>query len=233
MGVTEMDRSTAGRARAAQPEADCALTCGSGQTIRLLIVDHTPTRLGIRMALGGEVEVCAEAGDVETAIRCAKREQPDLALIGTGIADDWRRGIRGIRRAAPGCEVVVLAQSEDPDELLESVRGGAVGYVSGGLEAETLRRIIRATTHNEAIIPRALVGELLRELRSGADAGGTLTAREAQVLAMLRRGHSTAAMAERLQIAPVTVRRHVSELVRKLGVESRADLTKGAGQDRR
>jgi DNA-binding NarL/FixJ family response regulator len=69
-----------------------------------------------------------------------------------------------------------------------------------------------------------MVSDLLGELRAGAAASDTLTAREAQVLGMLRRGHSTARIAEKLQIAPVTVRRHISELVRKLGVESRADL---------
>jgi DNA-binding NarL/FixJ family response regulator len=68
-----------------------------------------------------------------------------------------------------------------------------------------------------------MVRELVMELqsRNGADA---LTGREAQVLGMLRRGHTTAAIAARLEIAPVTVRRHISELVQKLGVEDRAAL---------
>ena len=72
-----------------------------------------------------------------------------------------------------------------------------------------------------------MVLELLLELRSGGAGGDALTGRESQVLGMLRRGQSTAAIAERLQIAPVTVRRHVSELVRKLGVEDRSELVAG------
>jgi DNA-binding NarL/FixJ family response regulator len=199
------------------------------RTVRLLIVDHAPTRVGIRMALEGEVEVCAEAGDAETAIRAAKREQPDIALVGTGISSQWCAAIRGVCRAAPGCAVVVLAEAEDPDDLLECVRAGAVGYVPGALEIDRLRRVFSAVTAHEAVIPRGMVRELLSELRSGGAAGNTLTGREAQVLGMLRRGHSTARIAERLQIAPVTVRRHISELVRKLGVESRADLIEGVG----
>ena len=193
------------------------------------MVDHAPTRVGIRMALAGEVEICAEAGDAETAIRAAMREQPDIALIGTGIATGWCAAIRGICRAATGCAVVVLAESEDPDDLLEAVRAGAVGYVPGALEVDRLRRVFNAVTAQEAVIPRAMVRGLLRELRSTAGAGDALTGREAQVLGMLRRGHSTARIAERLQIAPVTVRRHISELVRKLGVESRADRLEGVG----
>lgn len=192
------------------------------QTPRLLIVDHAPTRLGIRLALGHEAEVCAEAGDGEQGIRLAKREQPDVALVGAGISPRWRRIVEGISRAAPECAVVVLSQLDDPDDMLEAVRAGAVGYVPGALDAESLRRVLRAVAQREAAVPRAMVGELLRELRYGADEA--LTGREAQVLAMLRRGHTTASIAQRLQIAPVTVRRHISELVRKLGLDSRSDL---------
>ncbi|MEO9120032.1 MAG: response regulator transcription factor, partial [Solirubrobacteraceae bacterium] len=196
--------------------------------IRLLIADHAPTRLGIRMALGPGVSVSAEADSVEQAIRAAKREQPDVALIGCEISADWRGAVRGVCRAAPDCAVVVLAQSGDADDMLESVRAGAVGYVPGALDADRLRRVFRAVAENEAVVPRAMVIELLSELRGGMASGAVLTGRETQVLGMLRRGHSTAWIAERLQIAPVTVRRHISELVRKLGVESRSDLIEHA-----
>jgi DNA-binding NarL/FixJ family response regulator len=192
--------------------------------VRLLIVDNAPTRAGIKLALGGDVAVCAEAGDAEQAIRAAKQEQPDIALIGREIASDWRAAVRGVCRAAPMCSVVVLAQSGDADDMLESVRAGAVGYVPGALDADRLRRVFRAVSGSEAVVPRAMVIELLAELRGARTAANGLTEREAQVLGMLRRGHSTAWIAERLQIAPVTVRRHISELVHKLGVESRADL---------
>jgi DNA-binding NarL/FixJ family response regulator len=198
-------------------------------TIRLLIVDHVPTRVGIRMALAGEVDVCAEASDPETAIRAAKREQPDIALVGNSISGDWCAAIRGISRAAPSCAVVVLAEAADTDDLLESVRAGAVGYVPGALEVDRLRRVFHAVAANEAVVPRAMVRDLLSELRSASSASDLLTGREAQVLGMLRRGHSTARIAERLQIAPVTVRRHISELVRKLGVQNRADLIENVG----
>jgi DNA-binding NarL/FixJ family response regulator len=177
------------------------------------------------MALDGEVEVCAEAGDAEQAIRAAMREQPDLCLVGREIDGDGLAAVRGICRAAPKAAVVVLAQVGDPDDLIESVRAGAIGYVPGALDAERLRRIIRAVASNEAVVPRSMVLELLMELRGFGGAGGdTLTSRESQVLGMLRRGHSTAIIAERLSIAPVTVRRHISELVHKLGVEDRSAL---------
>jgi NarL family two-component system response regulator LiaR len=199
-----------------------------GQLTKLLIADHAPTRLGIKMALGADVEVCAEAGDAEQAIRAAKREQPDVALVGIDVCADWPGAVRGICRAAPGCAVVLLAQAGDADDMLESVRAGAVGYVPGPLDEQRLRRVFRAVADREAVVPRAMVIELLGELRGGHGGGDVLTGREAQVLGMLRRGHSTAWIADRLQIAPVTVRRHVSELVHKLGVESRSDLIEQA-----
>jgi DNA-binding NarL/FixJ family response regulator len=201
------------------------------ERLRLLIADRAATRVGIRLALNGEVEVCAEAEDAEQAIRAAMREQPDLCLVGDHVSGDGLATIRGVCRAAPACAVVVLAQAHDADYLLECVRAGAVGYVPGALDAERLKRVVRAAAANEAVVPRSMVLELVLELRGGGGGVDALTARESQVLGMLRRGHGTAEIAHRLSIAPVTVRRHVSELVRKLGVENRAALTASAMPD--
>jgi DNA-binding NarL/FixJ family response regulator len=195
-----------------------------GRPIKLLIADHAPTRLGIRMVLDDDVIVCAETDDAQQAIRAAKREQPDVALIGGEISSDSHGPVQAICRAAPRCAVVVLAESGDPDDMLAAVRAGAVGYVPGALDAERLHRIFRAVTEREAVVPRAMVIELLDELRGRSAGGENLTSREAEVLRMLRRGLSTGHIAARLQIAPVTVRRHISELVVKLGVENRAAL---------
>ena len=73
-----------------------------------------------------------------------------------------------------------------------------------------------------------MVLELLLEMRNVGSAGG-LSNRESQVLGMLRRGHSTAEIAARIEIAPVTVRRHISELVHKLGVADRSELVTANG----
>jgi DNA-binding NarL/FixJ family response regulator len=196
--------------------------------LRLLIADRAPTRVGIRMALGDEVEVCAETDSAEQAIRAAKREQPDLALLGRDILDEGMSAVLGISRAAPNAAVVVLAEAHDADDLLASIRAGAIGYVPAPLDAERLRRIVRAIASNEAVIPRSMVLELILELRGGGVGGDSLTTRESQVLGLLRRGHTTAEIAQRLQIAPVTVRRHISGLVHKLGVEDRAALSRSA-----
>ena len=72
-----------------------------------------------------------------------------------------------------------------------------------------------------------MVLDLVIELRGGGAGADDLTSREVQVLGMLRRGHTTAAIANRLGINPVTVRRHISELVHKFGVEDRSELLDG------
>jgi DNA-binding NarL/FixJ family response regulator len=195
--------------------------------LKLLIADREATRAGIRLALNGEVEVCGEATGIEGAIRTAKTEQPDLCLIGADFSGDGVAAVRGVCRAAPNAAVVVLAPENDVELLLDCVRAGAVGYVPGAIDAEQLRRVVRAVAANEAIVPRNMVLELLLELR-GTESDG-LTGRESQVLGLLRRGHSTAQIAARLQIAPVTVRRHIAELVHKMGVENRAGLLAAGG----
>lgn len=196
--------------------------------LRLLIADNGPTRAGIRLALDGDVEICAEAGNAEQAIRAAMREQPDVCLVGRDLPGDGLSAVRGICRAAPRAAVVVLTEVWDVDDLLDAVRAGAIGYVPDGVNAERLRRIIDAVAAGEAVVPPAMVLELLKELRGNGAGAEVLTGREAQVLGMLRRGHTTAAIAERLQITPVTVRRHISELVHKLGVRDRSELIAAA-----
>jgi two-component system nitrate/nitrite response regulator NarL len=193
---------------------------------RVLIADHELTRLGARMALGGEAEVCAEAADAEAAIVAAGREQPDVSLVGLEIPGGGLTAVRGICEVAPATAVIVLAIAGDVDDLLEAVRAGAVGFVPGcGVDAAQLRRIVRAVVSHEAAVPRSMVLHLLAELRAAeGPADERLTMREAQVLGMLRRGHSTAGIARGLAISPVTVRRHVSALIRKRGVEDRAAL---------
>jgi DNA-binding NarL/FixJ family response regulator len=124
---------------------------------------------------------------------------------------------------APRTAVIVLSENSDVDDLLAAIRAGAVGYLPGSLDEAQLRRVVRGVLAQEAAVPRTMVRELIHELRTATGLGG-VTGREAQVLGMVRRGHSTAEIATRLQISPITVRRYISELVRKLGVSGRAEL---------
>lgn len=191
--------------------------------VRVLTAHNGLMRLSVRMALEAEAEICAEAADAEAAILEAQRCQPDVCLIGWDIAGQALTAIQGILTVAPRTAVIVLSERSDVDDLLAAVRAGAVGYLPGSLDEEQLRRVVRGVAAEEAAVPRSMVRDLILELRTATALGG-ITEREAQVLGMLRRGHSTAEIAARLQISPVTVRRYISDLMRKLGVESRSEL---------
>ena len=195
-------------------------------TARLLIADYPLIRLGVRLALSGEdVAVCAEAGDAQEAILAAEREQPDVCIIGFDLPEGGLVAVKGVRRAAPNAAVVVLAQNANARDLLLAIRAGAVGYAPVDGDEERLRRCLRAVLAHEAAVPRALVRELVQELQTEVGHGaGDLTVRESQVLTRLRHGETTTAIARELAISPVTVRRHISELMNKFGVTSRDGL---------
>jgi DNA-binding NarL/FixJ family response regulator len=180
-------------------------------------------RASVRVALGEATEVCGEAGDTEQAILEAQRRQPDVCIVGWDIPGGGIGAVQGILSVAPETSVVVLSDQGDVDDLLAAVRAGAVGYLPGSLDEEQLRRVVQGVAAKEAAVPRAMVRELILELQSATAMGG-VTEREAQVLGMLRRGHTTAEIARRLAISPITVRRYISDLMRKLGVDTRKDL---------
>lgn len=182
-------------------------------------------RLGIRIALEGAVQVRAEAGDAEDAIRAAQREQPEICLIGLDLPGDGIVAICGICGVAPGTTAIALASSQDADDLLACVHAGAVGYLPAGIGAVALRRAVAGVRAGEAAVPRAMVLGLVRELQRAASGRYGLTPRETQVLDLLRRGRSTAAIADRLGISSVTVRRHISASMHKIGAEDRKALT--------
>ena len=180
------------------------------------------------MALTPRSTSCAEVEDSEQAIRAAMREQPDLCLVGDHIAGNGLAAVRGICRAAPNAAVVVLAPLATSTTCSSVFAPARSATCPARSTRSGCSRVVRAAANNEAVVPRAMVLELVLELRGGGGGADALTARESQVLGMLRRGHKASEIAERLSIAPVTVRRHISELVRKLGVEDRAALTVGA-----
>jgi two-component system, NarL family, nitrate/nitrite response regulator NarL len=209
--------------------ADDAVSSGH----RVIVADSAPTRLAVRMALDGLAVVCAEAASCEAAVRAAIRERPDVCLVGQLLPGDGIETVRRLSEAVPESAVVLLACSDDVNVLLAALRAGALGYVPPGVGTAQLRRIVRAVLAQEASVPRAMVRELVNELRAPARAADErLTERQAQILGMLRRGNSTAGIAARLGISPVTVRRHISELVHKTGVSDRGELVSTASDFR-
>lgn len=199
---------------------------------RLLIAEHRLVRLGLRMAVDAveTLDVCAEAASADEAISEAERNRPDVCIVGWGVAGGALNAVRGISEAVSS-PTVVLANTLDVDGLLSAMEAGAAGYVSGDVSSDGLRRVVRAVLRDEVVVPRMMVRDLIFALRPTTVAGLNVSGREAQVLSLLRRGQSTAQIGARLQMSPVTVRRHISNLVRKLGVEDRTGLVRSAGTD--
>jgi len=198
---------------------------------QLLIADFGPTRLGVRMALNDqEVEICAEAGGAAQAIAAAKLAQPDICFVGSDLPGGGIAAVRGIGEVAPDAVIIVAAGAETASELLMALRAGAIGYVPGTITPEQLRRVFHAALAGEAIVPRSMTRYLIRELHtSAALVIGQVTSRQAQVVDLLRHGQSPADIARRLDISPVTVRRHISDALRKLGLKDRRALMRFEG----
>ena len=137
--------------------------------------------------------------------------------------------ISRITEKLPGTAVIVLAVSRSRENLVNAVRAGATGYLLQEMNPERIPAAVRGVLGGEAAVPRTLVARLLKEVQTlgqsrplvGEHGAVELTPREWEVLNLLAARLSTAEIAERLTLSQVTVRRHVSAILSKLGVPDR------------
>jgi len=198
----------------------------------ILIVDSQPAaRASLRARLGRSgFVVCGEADGAPEAVRLAERLRPDVCMIDIDLPGHGPAAIAEIAAASPATAMIVFTGSDDPDDLFAAIRAGAIGYLVKDMDPERLPHAIRGVLAGEAAIPRRLVAALVTELRSRGtrrvvtSAGRVeLSKREWDVAQLLRDGASTAAIAERLFVSQVTVRRHISAIVHKLGAADRQE----------
>ncbi len=200
--------------------------------IRVLIADdHPPTRAGVRAALerAGFV-ICAEAPDAASAIAAARTERPDVALLDIHMPGEGIRAAEVIARELPETAVVMLTVSRTETDLFNALRVGASGYLLKDIDPVRLPLALRGVLAGEAALPRRLVALLMEEFRERrrrrriplvGRRSVELTDREWEVLELMRQGQSTDEISEHLFISPVTVRTHVSAILRKLHVPTR------------
>lgn len=208
-------------------------------TVRVLIADdHPPTRTGVRIALERNgLDVCAEACDAGGALEAALRERPDVCLLDVRMPGGGPAAASSITTQLPRTLVLMLSVSRDEGDLLESLRRGAVGYLLKDMNPTRLSAAVRAALHGEAVVPRVMLPQLLVELRNLPDQRDrppglhALTRREWEVLKLMSDGVGTAEIADRLLLSPVTVRRHISTTLAKLGASSRAEAIRMATSD--
>jgi DNA-binding NarL/FixJ family response regulator len=193
---------------------------------------HLPTRTGIRLLLERNgFEICGEAADAGGAVATAVRERPQLCLVDRRLPGGGVRAAGRIRALVPKIDVVLLSATADGDELVDALRAGVTGFVLKDTAPEGIVRALHAVSRGEVAVPRALIAQLVDEFRIRARGRRVslpgrddveLTRRQAEVLGLFREGLSTAQIAQRLDLSPVTVRRHLAIVLGKLGVRDRA-----------
>ena len=200
---------------------------------RVLIADEQPTaRAALRSLLEDNgFEVCAEVGNAEVAVEVARRERPDICLMDVSLPGGGILATRELAAKVPNAAVVILTGSRQRNDLLDAIRAGAAGYLLKGMNPDRIPHALRGVMNGEAAIPRTLVPSLVDELRThgrrrrllGGKGVSELTAREWEVLDLMCQDLTTEEIARRLFVDAVTVRRHASSVVSKLGVGSREE----------
>lgn len=192
--------------------------------------DHQITRLGVRMALLGDgFDVVGEAEDSAGAVRDVLAKQPDVCLLDINMPGGGIEAAEQISERATSTAVVMLTVSDKTDDVLASLRAGAVGFLPKDTRPDRLAAALCGVLKGEAALPRALVGRVLSEFRGlsapAADplrvGAVELSARESEILRLLRAGRTTLEISDLLSLSPITVRRHISSGVAKLGVADR------------
>ena len=205
-----------------------------GRPLRLVVADdHEATRAGLRLALGKRgFSVAGDAADADSAIRLVLQVRPDLCLIATHLPGGGIHAAREIHARAPEVAIVMLDTAADEDALFAALDAGAAGYLLKDIEPRALGDALRGVERGEAAIPSHLLARVVSEFRARSLGGhvsgqepvafASLTVRQLRVLELLSTGASTVEVGRRLAIAPTTVRRHLSMIVARLGVEGRA-----------
>ncbi|WP_069812247.1 response regulator [Streptomyces sp. TP-A0874] len=202
----------------------------------LLADDHALVRRGLRLILDGEpdLEVVAEAGDGAEAVEQARRHRPDLAVL--DVAMPRMTGLQAARelsRQQPELRIVMLSMYDNEQYLFEALKAGASGYVLKSVADRDLLEACRAARRGEPFLYPGAVTALIRgyldRVRHGdAVPERLLTAREEEILKLVAEGHSSKEIASTLFISVKTVERHRANILQKLGLRDRLELTRYA-----
>ncbi len=202
----------------------------------LLADDHAVVRKGLRMVLDAEpdIEVVAEAGDGSEAVERGLAEDVHLAIL--DVSMPLLTGIQATRELVhrkPELRVLILSMHDNERYFFEALRAGASGYVLKAAADRDLVEACRAAMRGEPFLYPAAVTALIRDYLERAREGelppeDPLTARESEIVKLVGEGHSSKEIAELLVISDKTVERHRANILDKLGLRDRVDLTRYA-----
>ena len=202
----------------------------------LLADDHAVVRRGLRLVLDAEpdLEVVAEAGDGAEAVALGLDPAVDLAILDvtmprmTGL-----QATRKLTRRREELRVLILSMHDSEQYLFESLRAGASGYVLKSVADRDLVEACRAAMRGEPFLypgaVRALIRDYVERARSGElPREDPLTPRESEVVKLIAESRTSREIAELLVISEKTVERHRSNMLNKLGLRDRVELTRYA-----
>jgi DNA-binding NarL/FixJ family response regulator len=206
------------------------------ETRILLADDHALVRRGVRLILDAEpgLRVVAEAGDGAEAVARAKEHKPDLAILDIGMPRlTGLQAARELSRVAPGVRILILTMYDNEQYFFEALKAGASGYVLKSVADRDLVEACRAAMRDEPFLypgaVTALIRDYLDRVRNGGDVPArAITEREEEILKLVAEGHSSKEIAEILVISVKTVERHRANLLQKLGLKDRLELTRYA-----
>jgi DNA-binding NarL/FixJ family response regulator len=192
--------------------------------IRVLLADdHSVVRQGLRMFLGldDELEIVGEASNGVEALQLARDLRPDVVLMDLLMpVMDGIAATATIRSELPDTEIIALTSVLEDTLVVDAIRVGAIGYLLKTTEAGELRQAIKAAAAGQVQLSPEAAQRLLREVRA-PESPEPLTVRETEVLRLLAQGQANKEIAFKLGIGERTVKTHVSNVLTKLGVQSR------------
>jgi DNA-binding NarL/FixJ family response regulator len=204
-----------------------------------LVDDHAMFRAGVRSELGAYVDVVGEAGSVNEAVAGISRAEPDVVLLDVHMPDGGGRAVLdAMRQSHPQVRFLALSVSDAAEDVIGLIRAGARGYVTKTISPEELAGAVRRVADGDAVFSPRLAGFVLDAFSARPEAQLTdpeldqLTNREREVLRLLARGYAYKEIAKELYISIKTVETHVSNVLRKLQMSNRYELSRWAA-DRR
>jgi DNA-binding NarL/FixJ family response regulator len=202
----------------------------------LLADDHAVVRRGLKLVLDAEpdLEVVAEASDGAEAVELATNEDLELAIL--DVTMPRLTGIQAARRISerrPGVRTLILSMHDNEGYFFEALRSGASGYVLKSVADRDLVEACRATMRGEPFLYPGAVKALVRDYLARAAGGEAvpddpLTSRESEIVKLIAEGHTSREISELLVISEKTVERHRANILDKLGMRDRVDLTRYA-----
>jgi DNA-binding NarL/FixJ family response regulator len=203
---------------------------------RVLVADdHEIVRKGLKLVLTAEpdLDVVAEAADGEDAVRRALQDDIDLAIL--DISMPRKTGLQAARelgRRRPELRLLILSMYDNEQFLFEALKAGASGYVLKSGADDDIVNACRAAMRGEPFLYPAAVRALIRDVITHTGERGEelelLTPRELEVLKLIAEGHNSKEIATTLVLSIKTVESHRANLLHKLGMRDRVDLTRYA-----